>query len=1328
MTATDETEPLIATTPSGGSASALLTASGSKQRVNYNSVTFESHGNGKDVAYAGGSPEDCVRMEPIATEGAAASSTNYQGAGMPDKITYTWSDINVYVSGKKDRFWKRIFKGNKLVEQKHILKDVCGVAYPGELLVIMGSSGAGKTTLLNALTFRSGRGVTVSGIRAANGRRVTSTVLTSRTAYVQQDDLFIGTLTVKEHLLFQAMLRMDRDIPYRQRTKRVDEVISELALTKCKNTIIGIPGRIKGLSGGEMKRLSFASEVLTDPPLMFCDEPTSGLDSFMAHQVVSVLKALTAQGKTIIATLHQPSSELFALFDRILLMAEGRVAFMGNAEQACEFFKTLGAACPRNYNPADYFVQILAVVPGREASCRHSINSVCDTFQRSEQGIKIALEAEAVHGDFEDSLRDSTTTKSRSGSPYKASWCEQFRAVLWRSWLSVIKEPILVKVRLLQTVMVSLLVGVIYFGQQIDQDGVMNINGALYIFLTNMTFQNVFAVIHVFCAELPIFLREQRNGMYRTDIYFICKTLAETPIYIAVPFIFTMIAYPMVGLCPGFKHFFIATMIVALVANVSTSFGYLISCSSSSLSMALSIGPPVIIPFLLFGGFFLNTASVPEYFTWFSYLSWFRYGNEALLINQWSEVESIACTRSNATCPKTGHVVLQTFNFFEEDFWTDVVSLVALIIAFRFLAFLALFSKTFHKKIMEDILQELEDRTQIRHESYSATSETKGTTLSWRDLCIYSTSRGNQISKQLVNNVRGAVKSGNLTAILGGSGAGKTSLMTALAFRTAPGIIAHGDILVNGRLVDSSYMRQHSSFMHQEDIFIGTMTVMEHLTFMARMKLDRRIKSSEVRQRIDSLLREVGLSCKRNTRIGSGGADDKVLSGGEKKRLAFATEMLTDPKILFLDEPTTGLDAHSASVLVSRLTSFASRNRTVLCTIHQPSSATFDSFQRIILMADGRIAFSGTSSQAVNFFASQGYECPRSYNPADFLVATLAIAPRDEDSCRRTAQRICDAYLTSDACKELDVILQLELHIAQSYDWRKNLQDDRNFAEPHWYSRFYWLTHRGLLQVVRDPSVQLLRILQKLCLATMAGLCFVGAVKFDQRGIQAVQGVIFILVSENAFFPMYGTLSALPQELPLFLREYRSGMYPAHLYYLARVMSLMPGLIIEPILFTVIVYWMAGLRNTIEAFSMTLVVVAFTMNVSTACGFFFSAAFDSVPLAMAYLVPFDYILMITMGPFIRLGSLPIYVQWVKYISWLLHSTESLSIVQWKDVHNISCETTNSDLPCITEGSEVLNRYDFDEANYWIDILYMSIIYTGFHLLGYFCLWNRCRSK
>ncbi|XP_068991650.1 protein scarlet-like isoform X4 [Neodiprion pinetum] len=607
-----------------------------------------------------------------------------------------------------------------------------------------------------------------------------------------------------------------------------------------------------------------------------------------------------------------------------------------------------------------------------------------------------------------------------------------------------------------------------------------------------------------------------------------------------------------------------------------------------------------------------------------------------------------------------------------------------------------------------------------------ATQCEKGVTVSWRDLSVYATTKDNRICKQLINNVRGAVKSGTLVAIMGGSGAGKSSLMTALAYRSPPGVIVHGDILVQGHPVSPSYMRLHTGFMHQEDLFVGSMTVMEHLMFMARMKLDRRTELRQIRIRINRLLQEIGLAHRSGTQIGTSG--EKVLSGGEKKRLAFATELISDPKILFLDEPTTGLDAHSAGVLIAHLKAVASQGRTVLCTIHQPSSSIFNAFQQIILIAEGRIAFIGTGVQAVQFFASEGHHCPPAYNPADFLIATLATAPRDEDASRRNAQRICDAFLVSDASKENDLITQLELHISNSYNWTGETEETYKFKEPWWWTKLYLLINRGTIQVIRDPNVQLLRILLKLCLAILVSLCFFGAIKLDQLGIQAVQGVLFILVTENTFLPMYATLATLPQEMPLFLREHRAGLYTPHLYYLARVISLIPGLIIEPIIFVMIVYWVVGLRNSIEAFTLSVIVVIFTMNVSTACGCFFAAAFDSVPLAMAYLVPFDYILMVTMGPFIKLGTLPAYVQWVKYISWLLHSTEALTIVQWDGVHNISCEVEDPELPCMTDGSEVLDRYDFDADNYWTDISFMAVSYVVFHCMGYACLWNRARYK
>lgn len=411
--------------------------------------------------------------------------------------------------------------------------------------------------------------------------------------------------------------------------------------------------------------------------------------------VVQVLKNLAGKGKTVILTIHQPSSELFGLFDKLVFMAEGRTAFFGTPEEAKSFFSSAGFNCPMNYNPADFYIQVLSTDPNEEMESRSRIQKICDSFATDQLAEKMQAEIQRIKKGNRD-----IDSVAKGVERYQADWISQLRAIVWRSWISTLKEPLLIKVRIIQTVMIAFLIGLIFFQQQMNQEGVMNINGALFLFLTNMTFQNVFSVINVFCGELPVFLRESRSQLYRPDTFFLGKTIAELPLFLLVPVIFTSIVYPMVGLLPGLDHYLVAVGIVTLVANTATSFGYMISCASKTTTMALALGPPIIIPFLLFGGFFLNSASVPFYFEWLSYLSWFRYGNEALLINQWASVGegAIECTRSNQTCPSSGHVVLETLNFDEVFMMRDIFALLALIIAFRLLAFLGLYIRSRSKE------------------------------------------------------------------------------------------------------------------------------------------------------------------------------------------------------------------------------------------------------------------------------------------------------------------------------------------------------------------------------------------------------------------------------------------------------------------------------------------------------------------------------------------------------------------------------------------------------------------------------------------------------
>lgn len=318
--------------------------------------------------------------------------------------------------------------------------------------------------------------------------------------------------------------------------------------------------------------------------------------------------------------------------------------------------------------------------------------------------------------------------------------------------------------------------------------------------------------------------------------------------------------------------------------------------------------------------------------------------------------------------------------------------------------------------------------------------------------------------------------------------------------------------------------------------------------------MDRRVSKQERKLIIKDLLERTGLLGAANTRIGSGD-DEKVLSGGERKRLAFAVELLNDPVILFCDEPTTGLDSYSAQQLVQTLYDLAKKGTTILCTIHQPSSQLFDMFNNVLLLSEGRVAFTGSPQNALDFFAQNGYRCPEAYNPADYLIGVLASDPGYEQASQRSAQYLCDLFAVSSAAKQRDMLINLEIHMAESGDYPFD-KEVNSFRAASWYLKLHVIWYRYTLTLLRDPKVQWLRFLQKMAMAIIIGACFAGTTVLDQLGVQAVQGALFVMISENTYHPMYSVLNVFPQGFPLFMRETRSGMYSTAQYYIGTILAM----------------------------------------------------------------------------------------------------------------------------------------------------------------------------
>ncbi|BFY98580.1 hypothetical protein BsWGS_01620 [Bradybaena similaris] len=560
-------------------------------------------------------------------------------------LSWTGISVTVKVPGKRSLMSKEY----RPPQEKLILNDITGVANPGCLLAIMGASGSGKSTLLNVLTSRNIRDYIIQGEVQLNGVPLTGNSIRNISAYVQQHDLFIHTLTVRETLRFRALLRMDRRLDKRARLARVEEVIIEMGLTGCADSRIGSAhGTKKGISGGERKRLAFASEALTNPPIFFCDEPTSSLDTFMAQSIVQTLQKMAAKGRVILCTIHQPSSELFAMFNQVLLLAEGRVAYMGTSQGALEFFNRNQFPCPRNFNPGDHYILTLAIVPGKEEESRKRTKAICDNYVDSNYRRTITEQIDQYirESDMSDHVvLNEVTGESRYASPIVMQWTNLF----WRSWTSQYRDQMLFWTRLFQTVFMALILGLIYFDLDINQKGVTDINGGLFIIVTNISFTNMFAVLTSFPEEMGIAMREYGSALYRIDSYFFTKTISELPLFCMVTVLFVSVTYWMMGLNDTFEAFMVACAISLFAGVVSVNIGYLLSVITGDTTLALSVASPVIIPFMIFGGPFMNGDSTPDYFVWMDAISWFKYSYEIMMINQWEDLDYIAC--ENKTIP-----------------------------------------------------------------------------------------------------------------------------------------------------------------------------------------------------------------------------------------------------------------------------------------------------------------------------------------------------------------------------------------------------------------------------------------------------------------------------------------------------------------------------------------------------------------------------------------------------------------------------------------------------------------------------------------------------
>eukprot|EP00668_Euglena_longa_P010990 GGOE01013334.1.p1 GENE.GGOE01013334.1~~GGOE01013334.1.p1 ORF type:complete len:710 (-),score=241.62 GGOE01013334.1:918-2837(-) len=564
----------------------------------------------------------------------------------------------------------------KVMAHRVILQDINTHVRPGELVAIMGSSGSGKTTTLNVMACR---------IKPTSGELYLSGQLASgikevhrRIAYVMQDDILMVSLTVKESLKFAASLKLSH-LGKAEREERITTVLEELGLSHVQNTIVGNTNQ-RGISGGERKRTAIAVELLSRPAILFLDEPTSGLDSFTAESVVNTCKTLANHGHTVVATIHQPNSDIFRMFNKVMFLAKGQVVYNGPGANTIRYFQELGYDCPQYTNPADYIMKLLRLDVGKDGDTVADLRKDLGDKRSDEFIAEWRLrEAEYLTPMDPPSELDPTLPV--------ANWRMQLRALFWRSFLNMARNKMLFRVRLGQAVFFGVFVGCIFLRLGFDQAAYQARLGAIFFTLMNQTMPSLMGIVHTFPAEKAVLNREHANGMYGIFPYYFSKFSSELPFQILLPVIFSSIFYWLVNLNPGVGQFFIFMGIIILLNMTASSLGIWISALAPSISVALALSPAVMLPLVLFAGYFSPGSAMPDWCAWMKYVTFYYYAFGAAVKNEFTG-ETFTC--SSPPCYLTGEAVLERYSFQDVSIWANCIVVLSFCIAFQIMGFISL--------------------------------------------------------------------------------------------------------------------------------------------------------------------------------------------------------------------------------------------------------------------------------------------------------------------------------------------------------------------------------------------------------------------------------------------------------------------------------------------------------------------------------------------------------------------------------------------------------------------------------------------------------------
>ncbi|XP_027845081.2 protein scarlet-like [Aphis gossypii] len=556
--------------------------------------------------------------------------------------------------------------------------------------------------------------------------------------------------------------------------------------------------------------------------------------------------------------------------------------------------------------------------------------------------------------------------------------------------------------------------------------------------------------------------------------------------------------------------------------------------------------------------------------------------------------------------------------------------------------------------------------------------------------------------KQILHNVSGNVQCGNLLGIMGPSGSGKTTLMATISHRTKGNF--EGELLLNGRPISEEVMIKISGFVPQHDISFEQLTALEHLTLMANLKVSQKTTKIELKEHIDEIISTLGMAKFLDTRI-------SFLSGGERKKIALAVQLLNNPPILFCDEITTGLDSYSAAHIVNTLKSVARMGKIVICTIHQPASGVFGKFDEVLLLSNGLLAYQGPVTMVHQLFQKFNYECPDMFNEADFVISILN---SENEKVKENVKEMCKLTSTDQLTN-----LNYDLYNNQTQFDPQHLEKLET-QKPSWPKQFELILNRSIKCFARNYKNNLLELGTIWFLGIIISAPFAN-LQFDTKAVQNWEGFWLIFVINFIFHFSYSAIPSYQIKFAIVHREIHNKVYSLSAYYVSEMLIVVFWILVKMVCYCVSGFWIVGADQS----SLQLLVFYLLAFAAYSYGSLLSAYFNLIENTMIFATIYDFMTLPLSGAYLSFMSLPKLVYSLRYFSLFFLGCETVSVLFWEKIKMLPCiDVTN----CLNSGKAVLRKYGFISSELYSDMVILAIIGILANIMGYFSVLKKMKKQ